>query len=196
MIDYAYQYLKIIREYHDIMINCITPSDYKVLQSEFGYTASYEEHMTLLTETIPDDEQTIKDIETFLEQYTIFNDDMYIDILLKLNKEISYDLDKLKLRAFTLMKAINEEEDEENVEDNEDDDEDNDEDDDEEEEEEDEVDNQYIKDRNDRNGIVRVMIEGTKFELQTNNNPLLSHLYCLLLTSFSIVEYGKMAIHV
>lgn len=182
--EYAEQYLSEIKEFYSFLTNSITPEDYELLQSEFGYEESYEDHIESLSKDIPDDETTIQQIEIFLNTYVVFQDDIYVGMIRQLNKKLSNSDSEqsCKHNAYLLMRDLDKHDKasaqdttvhpddlESNL----------------------NTDDVLARQENAENGLIRVQLGSSIITLETHHNPLLSSLYSILMSIFSVMEYGK-----
>ena len=152
-----------ISEFYTFLIESIEPVDYERMQSQLGYTESYDEHMTSLTDGVPSKEITIKQIIQFLNKYREFIDDEYITVLKQLNQKIQLNRDLCKMQAYQILQQQSEQlnKDQRNIE------------------------------RGMTQATVEAIIGGKVMSFETHNNPLLVSLYSLLLVWFSLKNYGE-----
>lgn len=85
-------------------VACIRADDYKVMQSQIGYTESYEEHIALLTDGIPHNVRTmVEHIDGFLNTYPLFRDPVYVEYFKQLNENLQRDPETHKRRALQIL---------------------------------------------------------------------------------------------
>lgn len=188
--EYAMQYFEAIKEFYAFLSDSITPEDYKILQCEFEYTESYDEHISGFSKDIPSEETSIEQIKKFLNEYVIFQNDLYIGLLKKLNHKVKFNQEECKNKSYLLMKDLKKYEDAQSqtidstIDSTIDD-------------EGFQTNNDVIaRQNNTENGIVRVKLGNSIIELKTHNNPLLTSLYSILLSLFSVLNYGVEPTHI
>ena len=151
-----------ISEFYMFLVGSIEPEDYSRMQDHLGYSESYEQHISSLTEGVPHQETTLAQIIDFLSTYREFIDPEYVTVLKQLNQRIQMNKELCKMQAYQILQQQSEQL----------------------------QDTQDNLEKGFTQSKVEALIGGKIMSFDTHKNPLLVSLFSLLLVWFSLKQYG------